>query len=207
MNVLNPSGRLSKVEKKGQVFQIQTEFYHRPRPKITSTVILNGKIMNKIDTPWEEKLITDEDLKKTEKALREQHQKVAQMIEVQKVKAQELEPQKPHLIKSHKKISEVEGVEDLVIADMQGEILYANTDSVEVKALLKVLSSVNKLGKSLSQSTRLGDFLGGQIKLERKRTTWIYQKDKLWMTSSDQKMDFYSFLEKVKRMGVNKKVE
>jgi hypothetical protein len=207
MSVLNPSGRLSKVEKKGQVFQIQTEFYHRPRPKITSTVILNGRIMNKIDTPWEEKLITDEDLKKIEKALRKQHQKVAQMIENQEAKAVEPETQRPSMMKPPKKLYEVVGVENLVIADMQGEILYANTDSLKIKTLFRVLSSVNKLGKFLSQSTRLGDFLGGQIKSEKERIAWICQEDKLWVTSLDQKMDFDSFLERVKRMGMEEKVE
>jgi len=69
MSTLNPAGRLSKVDKGGKIFQIQTEFYHRPRRKITSTVILNGEIQNKVDTLWEEQLITDEDLRKIEKAL------------------------------------------------------------------------------------------------------------------------------------------
>lgn len=201
MSILSPSGRLSKVERGGKIFQIQTEFYHRPRPKITSTVILNGKIMNKVDTPWDEKLITDEDLKKIEKALRKQHQKVAQTVENQGAEVDKTQPEDPVLMKSLKKLSKVEGIENLVVMDVQGDVLYRRNDLPQMNAMLKVLCPATRLAKFLTQSTRLGNFLGGQLKLKGDRIAWVYQKGQLWGASLNRKIDFDSFLEKTKQIG------
>lgn len=207
MSLLNPSGRLSKVEKEGKIFQIQTEFYHRPRPKITSTVIFNGETMNKVDTPWEEQLITDEDLRKIEKALRKQHQRVTQMMESQVAKAGKTQPEESPLVKSFKKLAEIEGVENIAVVDAQGEVLYRDRDSVHMKAMLKLLSPVTKLATFLSQSTRLGNLVGGQLKLNQERIAWVYQKEQLWGALVNQEIDFDSFFEKAKEIGMEKEIE
>lgn len=199
MSVLTPSGRLSKVEKGDQIYQIQTEFFHRPKLKITSTVILNGKTINKIETPWEEELATDEDLKKIEKGIRKQHQEVIQMVENQKVKEDKTSPEEPPLKKPWEKLFEVKGIDNLVVVDAQGSVLFANVDSTIRTTLLKTLRPVNKLSKFLSQITRLGDFIGGQIKTESEKMVWIHQKDQLWIAFLNQYMDFDSFLDKAKK--------
>ncbi len=199
MSVLTPSGRLSKVEKGDQIYQIQTEFFHRPKLKITSTVILNGKTINKIETPWEEELATDEDLKKIEKGIRKQHQEVIQMVENQKVKEDKTSPEEPPLKKPWEKLIEAKGIDNLVVVDAQGNVLFTNLDSTIRTALLKTLRPVNKLSKFFSQITRLGDFIGGQIKTESEKMVWIHQKDQLWIVFLNQYMDFDSFLDKAKK--------
>lgn len=195
------------MEKEDKVFQIQTEFYHRPHPKITSTVILDGEIINKVDTPWQEKLTTDEDLKKIEKALRKQHQSITQTIENKVAKVSKTHPKETPLMKSWKRLSRVEGIENLVVADAQGEILYPETKSRKMKAILKVLHPATKLATFLSRSTSLGNFLGGQLTQKKERVAWVYKKDRLWGTLLNQNLDFESFLEKTKQTMMERKIE
>ena len=199
MNTLTPSGRLSKVEKGDKVFQIQTEFFHRPRPKIASTVILNGKTINKIESRWE-KLATDEDLKKLEKAIRKQHQKVILMIEDQETNEDKIPTEKPSMKKPWEMLTEVVGIENLVVADAKGKVIFSDVNSTEREAFLKILNPANKLTKFLSQSTRLGDILGGQIRMEKEKMVWIFQNEKLCIAFLNQYMDFDSFSKKVKNL-------
>jgi hypothetical protein len=207
MSTLTPSGRLSKVENGEKIFQIQTEFFQRPQPKIASTVILNGEIVNKIETPWEEELATDEDLKKIEKAIRKQHRQVIQIAENQKAKDDKIPPEKPPSKEPWEKLTEVQGIENLMVADAQGIVLFMNIDSPSRRALLKTLQPVIKLANFLSQSTRLGDFKGGQIKTEREKMAWIYQEDQLWIAFLNEYMDFDSFKDKVHKIELELKVE
>jgi hypothetical protein len=199
MSVLTPSGRLSKVGKEDQIYQIQTEFFHRPRLKITSTVILNGKTINKIETPWEEEFGTDEDLKKIEKAIRKQHQEVIQMVEDQNIREVKTPTEETSVGKSWDKLSGLKGIENLMVTNAQGNVLFTNVDSPRRTALLKTLHPVNKLTNFLSQITRLGDFIGGQLKTESEKMVWINQRDQLWIAFLNQYMDFDSFLDNVKK--------
>jgi len=199
MSVLTPSGRLSKVGKGDQIYQIQTEFFHRPKLKITSTVILNGKTINKIETPWQEEFGTDEDLKKIEKAIRKQHQEVIQMVEDQNIREVKTPTEETPVGKSWDKLSGLKGIENLVVADAQGSVLFTNVDSPRRTALLKTLHPVNKLTNFLSQITRLGDFIGGQLKMESEKMVWINQRDQLWIAFLNQYMDFDSFLDKARK--------
>jgi hypothetical protein len=207
MSPLNPSGRLSKVEQEDKVFQIQTEFYHRPTPKITTTVILNGKTMNKVDTPWDQELITDEDLRKIEKALRQQHQRVTQMIEGPGEKAKPDRAEDSPVKKPWERLSAAEGIENVAVTNDQGEVLYMRTDSPEMEAILTLVNRCTRLVRFLSRCTRLGDFAGGQIKLRKEKIAWIHQKDQLWIACLNQKIDLDSFLKQTREIGMEKKIE
>lgn len=207
MTVLNPSGRLSKVETGDKVFQIQTEFYQRPARKITTTVILNGKTLNKLDTPWAGELLTDEDLKRIEKALRQQHHAVTQRIEKQKEKAKDERPDETLLMKSWIGLSEAEGVDNLVVIDAQGEVLHKKTGLQEMEAVTALAGAGIRLARLLSQSTRLGEFSGGQIKLKREKIAWIHEENKICLAWLNQKTDLNSFLGKAKRTTAEQKVE
>lgn len=207
MTVLNPSGRLSKVETGDKVFQVQTEFYQRPARKITTTVILNGKTLNKLDTPWEGELLTDEDLRRIEKALRQQHHAVTQRIEKQEEKAKDERPDESLLMKSWIGLSEAEGVDNLVVTNAQGEVLHMKTGFRGMEAVTALTGAGIRLVRLLSQSTRLGEFSGGQIKLKREKIAWIHKENKICMAWLNQKTDLDSFLKKARQTGTEKKVE
>ena len=207
MSLLNPSGRLSKVENGDKVFQIQTEFYHRPARRITTTVILNGKTLNKIDTPWTEELLTDDDLKKIEKALRQQHQSVTQRIERREKKPDTPRPEEDSWVRICSSLSQADGVENLVVIDTRGEVLQEQGQFLEKEEILRIASGAVGLARFLSQSTNLGKLLGGQMKLRGERAGWLVREDKIFIARLQEKTGWEVFLEKAEQVGVEKKVE
>lgn len=195
------------METGDKVFQIQTEFYQRPARKITTTVILNGKTLDKLDTPWEGELLTDEDLKRIEKALRQQHHAVTQRIEKQKEKSKNERPDETLLMKSWIGLSEAQGVENLVVIDAQGEILHKKNGFQEMEAVTALAGAGIRLARLLSQSTRLGEFSGGQIKFKGEKIAWIHKEHRICLAWLSQKTDLDSFLRKAKQTTAEQKIE
>jgi len=81
-----PPGRLSGYKHEGKTIQVQTEYAPRPRPRITTSVVLDGRIVHKLDRPWEDGVETGELQKALESTLAEQHR---QAMEIVKTKAAE----------------------------------------------------------------------------------------------------------------------
>jgi len=207
MSVLNPSGRLSKVENGDKVFQIQTEFYHRPACKITTTVILNGKTLNKIDTPWTEELLTDDDLRKIEKALRHQHQSVTQRIERREKKPETRRPEEDSRARFSRRLSQADGVENLMVINTRGEVLQEQGQFLEKEEIIRLASAAVGLARFLSQFTNLGELLGGQIKLKGERIACVSREDKIFIGRLHDKTGWELFLEKANQVGMERKVE
>ncbi len=78
-----PLGRLSSHDHAGKTIQIQTEFATRPQPRVTTSVVLDGRIVHKADSPWEQGIESEEDRKNLEKFLSDQHHKVRDMVRAQ----------------------------------------------------------------------------------------------------------------------------
>jgi hypothetical protein len=163
-------------------------------------VILNVKTIKKIESPWEEELVTDEDLKKVEKEIRKQHQKVILIIEDQETREGKVPTAEPPVKKPWEILADVVGIENLVIADAKGKVIFSDVNSSERETFIKILSPVNKLTRFLSYSTRLGDFFGGQIRMEKEKMVWVFQNEKLCIAFLNQYMNFDSFSEKVKKL-------
>ncbi len=207
MSLLNPSGRLSKVDKGDRVFQIQTEFYHRPRRKITTTVILDGKMMNKVETTWKEELHTDEDMRRAERALRWQHQRVIQSIENQGKKRKPGRAADLLLTQSWKELSQLEGIEDLVVMNTQGEVLRDETDSGETENIIRLVRAGTRLAHFLSQSTNVGGPSGGRIVLQGETIAWVSREDRICIARLRQKMGWELFLEKARQVEIEGEIE
>jgi len=75
-----PPGRLSGYKHAGKTIQVQTEYAPRPRPRVTTSVVLDGRIVHKLDRPWEDGVDTDELQKALESSLAEQHRQAMEMV-------------------------------------------------------------------------------------------------------------------------------
>lgn len=84
MNSFLPAGRLSKVEENGIVIQIQTEFSRQPKPRVTTSVCLDGVTLHKVQKTWEAPLETGQQQTALEKFINRQHYEVVSTIESQK---------------------------------------------------------------------------------------------------------------------------
>ena len=70
---LTPSGRLSAVETDKGVLQIQTEFTLTPSKNVVTSHIFSGRVIRKKQTPWPHLLEGEEDRRRAEEILAQQH--------------------------------------------------------------------------------------------------------------------------------------
>ena len=79
MGFITPAGRTSSVICEGKRFHIQTEFKTRPKPKAVTSILLEGKLVHKVEKLWDGKL-KEEDQVKVEQFLKREHQGVARTL-------------------------------------------------------------------------------------------------------------------------------
>jgi hypothetical protein len=76
-----PNGRLSAVAHGGEKVQIQTEFAAHPRPRVTTSVVLAGRVVLKEEQAWEDETESPEGQQNLETALKRQHIEVHERVE------------------------------------------------------------------------------------------------------------------------------
>lgn len=75
-----PPGQLGYHKIGEKVLQVQTEFATRPKPRVTSSVVVDGRIVHKADREWLDDLSSDESRQKLEAALGEQHKATMALV-------------------------------------------------------------------------------------------------------------------------------
>lgn len=78
--MLNPAGISGEANSGEKKFLVQTEFASRPKPRVTTSVSLNGEVVKKIEKPWEKLPQSEEDKHEIERFLRKQHREVIRDI-------------------------------------------------------------------------------------------------------------------------------
>ncbi len=76
-----PPGQLGYHKLGEKVLQVQTEFATRPKPRITSSVVVDGRIVHKTDREWTVELSSDDSRQKLEAALGEQHKATMALVQ------------------------------------------------------------------------------------------------------------------------------
>ena len=76
-----PPGQLGYHKLGEKTLQVQTEFATRPRPRVTSSVVVDGRIVHKTDLEWTDDLASDESRQKLEAALAEQHKATMALVQ------------------------------------------------------------------------------------------------------------------------------
>jgi len=74
-------GKLGSYQKEDKLFQVQTEFAHRPRPRVTSSVVLDGRTIHKTDKEWPGDLSTEEGRAELDAFVASQHKLTLALIE------------------------------------------------------------------------------------------------------------------------------
>jgi hypothetical protein len=137
-----PTGRLSAVEKDGEKVQIQTEFGLYPKPRVTTTVILSGRVLHKQQKEWDAETETQDGQHELEVFLNKQHVDIHKRVEsddlfIEKIAAVQAavapvqmpgvpqtnpEPVKP----ARHPVADTPGVERLFIVSKSGDLLAAD---------------------------------------------------------------------------------
>lgn len=75
-----PTGRTSLVKKNGADLQIQTEYAYRPYARITTTIILNGQVLHKIEKKLGKPIESFEEQAVMGNRMKKQHGEVVSII-------------------------------------------------------------------------------------------------------------------------------
>jgi len=165
-----PPGRLSGYEHAGKTIQVQTEFATRPRPRVTTSVVLDGRIIHKIDRSWEEGVETEEARRDLESFLAGQHR---QALELVKARAHEYlgtppEPQdatgyaapsfRDSMVEVLRSVPFVTGVYEF---DKQGKVIYCHNFRDIYGEWNREFEMLATLISAFPDIIRVGDFRHG----------------------------------------------
>lgn len=75
-----PTGRTSLVKRNGIALQVQTEYAHRPVPRLTTTVLHSGCVVHKIERQLNSPIDSLEMKNKMEETIRKQHAEILAII-------------------------------------------------------------------------------------------------------------------------------
>ncbi len=76
-----PAGRTSRVTKGDISLQVQTEYADRPSPRITTTVIRDGQVLQKIERNLDRAVSSADEQALMEMTIKRQHQEVCRILE------------------------------------------------------------------------------------------------------------------------------
>jgi hypothetical protein len=167
-----PQGKLGSFRFGEKLFQVQTEFAQRPRPRVTSSVVLDGRIVHKADHEWTGDLADPDQYAALETLIAEQHKSTLAIV---KERAEEfLVPPSPTPVSDgyppptiRDTIEEVLRTVPYTIAfyefDAEGGIVYRSTFRDVVADWEREFAAISALVFDMPNIIRVGDFCYGLV--------------------------------------------
>jgi len=178
MGFIIPAGRTSSVTWEGKIFQVQTEFVTRPNPKAISSIILNGKLIHKVEKTWKGE-IKAEDQEEIEQFLKKEHEKVARALK--KNPFDFLSGGKEDFQTQVQKLSDLKEIENPFILMYDGSLLFPDKkDEVFLSKFSKTIAQALRLSSALADSSRLGEISAGILETPPDKIIWVYYNDRVW---------------------------
>ena len=105
-----------------------------------------------------------------------------------------------YFLKIWQKISEVGEIRNVLVSDEEGKVLYTDAERKKAESLSQIISSGTNLALTLRENSNLGNFLGGYLEFFEDKLAWIYHEKKFWGLFLEEKIDWESSLEKIKKI-------
>jgi hypothetical protein len=151
-----PAGRTSRIVRGSNELQIQTEYAYRPNPRLTTSVISRGQVIQKIQQDLDSPISSFEEKARAEELLRKQHMEVLNIMSTRNLETDLTGRGKPTLeaetLSVVDKLSKVEGVEKVYRIDNSGNFDTENLSkefrerfSSVFKSLFEVLEIFSQL--------------------------------------------------------------
>jgi hypothetical protein len=165
-----PNGLASEAVVQKTRFCVQTEFAHRPEPRVTTTISLNGEVVEKVETKWQKSPLTEEDKKDIERFLQKQHQKVMEKIKSKDGEQESDDLNRPDqepvtedaVLKVDRELSQTDGVSGWAFMLKDGRTLSHRISSPRDRERFE---QIRDLASLLSTVTPLGNLTGGVLEL------------------------------------------
>jgi hypothetical protein len=183
--MINPAGVSGEASSGEKRFCVQTEFAPRPKPRITTSIALNGEVVQKVENLWDKLPQSEEDRDQIERVLRKQHQQVINDIEQRgdRFALSEKDPTKTassEQMQNEKLIAKIkgaisgnEGITGCVLFSSEDQIIGRDILGTKDQALVDLSQATKDLVSFLSSVSKVGNPAGGLFKYEQMRTVFI----------------------------------
>jgi hypothetical protein len=180
-NMILPAGLLSETRFGDTKFFVQTEFAARPQPRVTTTITIDGAVVEKVENVWDKLPQTEEEKEAVESCLREQHQRVLKTIREKKGKLISFEPgqveDNPHedesIVKLKVELSKIKGVKGWVFLLSGSRMTMYLLSEPEDRRGEDFMWQMKELSFFLPQVTELGNFKGGILTSAQSRMLFL----------------------------------
>lgn len=201
-----PGGLSSEAVVKEDKFCVQTEFAQRPKPRVTTTISLNGEVVEKVENPWDRSPHTEEDKEEIEKFLKRQHQQVLETIKGTGEKPASPKPENKEvapavgdeLSKVDQELSSYDGVSGWVSLMEDGQMSTRRISGSEDKDIKDQVKLIKDLTLFLPTVTNLGKFVGGVMHLAKGFLLLLPLHHRLLAVQLDPKVDVKSLVKRIK---------
>jgi hypothetical protein len=176
-----PAGLLSETRFGDTKFFVQTEFATRPQPRVTTTISLDGAVVEKVENIWEKLPQTEEEKEAIETCLREQHQRVLKTIKEKKGNLISFAPgqveENPYedetIIKLRQELSKTKGVKGWVFLLSGSRMTMYLLSEPEDRKGEDLMWQINELSLFLPKVIEMGNFRGGILTSSQKRLLFV----------------------------------
>lgn len=193
-----PTGRTSLVNKDGIALQVQTEYAYRPYPRLTTTILDNGRLLHKVEKKLDKAIESFEEQAMMEERMKRQHSEIVSIIKSRKSNIQtpekienpitsvsalesslvEPDPSSYTVKTMADKIKEVEGVKYLYQLDHNGNFVNKICSEQFKKSFKSVFKSIHEL-------VEIFDVVPG-LTPSRKRGVYEIEPDILYLLSTGE---------------------
>jgi len=177
MGFIAPAGRTSSVTWEGKTFQVQTEFVLRPNPKVVISIILDGKLVHKVEKVWGGKL-KEENQKEIEIFLKKEHRSIARALKNNPYDF--LQGEKEEFHRQIEKLSKLKEIKNPFVLRYNGLLLYPDKEDELLVGFSKILAQALRLGQALADSSKVGEISAGVLEYPPHKIIWVYYNEKLW---------------------------
>ena len=207
MNI--PAGLLSETRFGDTKFFVQTEFAQRPQPRVTTTISVDGAVVEKVENIWDKLPQTEEDREEIETYLKKQHQQVLKTIKEKKGNLVSFEPGKVEenvyeddtILKIREVLSHTKGVRGWVFLTKGARMtlhLISEPDDREAESFIE---QIHTLALFLTSITAWGDFQGGVFTSLDSRMIFVPLKKHLVGVSLDLQADCKILVKRIKSLA------
>jgi hypothetical protein len=201
-----PGGLSSEADFGDEKFFVQTEFAFRPKPRVTTTISVNGAVVEKVENVWERLPQTEEDQGKIEEFIKRQHRQVMKNIEERKESLFFVEPVREEaspagydlVLKVWEELSATEEVFGWVFLSNEQGLVTRPVSEPEDKNAEDLLIRIRDICSHLSTDAALGEFAGGILRLPQLSVAFLPLPTHLLAIKFDPTLDVKKLVQRVR---------
>jgi hypothetical protein len=204
-----PGGLASEASNKESKFCVQTEFAQRPKPRVTTTISLNGEVVEKVENIWDRLPQNEEDKKEVETFLKKQHQQVLENIKNKRADSATLGLESNGSVaakgsltlKIEEELSRIPGVYGWVFLSEDNGVKAKRFSTKAKGDYSDIVRSVKHFSGMLSSDPTLGNLQGGILEVPDSRMVFLPLPKRFLAVQVESQTDVKKLIQSIKAIA------